>query len=223
MLALALFVILGVAATPDRSGAAGVGAAAAGTAGGGGNGGAAGAAGAAGAGGGGGNGGGAGAAGPPRSHGGVPHIPGAAPPNGACAVAPTLPDPSLFSRPNDAVKAISAATRDFIEHCDCSTRTCIADALDQYAAALSALSPRLPKALRGLPTVVSRAAHRVRAARTKSEAVDIVKAAIAEVHKQIELVRAENPDASRSETRAADFVAGTLNTAAIALERSNAL
>jgi hypothetical protein len=135
-----------------------------------------------------------------------------------------LPDPELWNDAGDGVKAISRATREFIAACDCASQACIADALDQYAAALALVAPKLPTRLRNLPNLVAMAARRVRVAPTKMAAVNIVKTVIAQVHKEIELVRADDPDAdTRRQTRAADFVAGTLNTAAISLERSTAL
>jgi hypothetical protein len=137
----------------------------------------------------------------------------------SCGAISNLPDPSTYDDPGDGVKAISRATRKYIDQCKCATRTCIADALDRYAEALAAVAPRLTPRLRNLPAIVATAARHVRSAPTKTAAVKILKVAVATVQKEIELVRVENPDALPRETRAADFVAGTLEKAALSLER----
>ena len=176
----------------------------------------------------GGDGGSAGAAGgaPGGSGGGSPFhpiIPGSPADSGACSVLPDLPDPALFSDIGDAVKAASRATRAHIERCGCNTQACIADALDSYAETLAKAAPRLPPQLRDLPSVVATAARRVRAARTKTEAVHILLAAVAHVQKEILLIRVDNTDQTHREARSGDFAAGTLQTAAAALVRSDAL
>jgi hypothetical protein len=116
-----------------------------------------------------------------------------------------------------ATRAIEAA----IDACRDSfvgERLCIADALDSYAEALRELP--LPPDLRGLPAIVSRAAHRVRAARTKAEATAAIKIAIAEVHKTIALLKADDAGALKAETRDGSFVAETLMVADNRLERA---
>jgi hypothetical protein len=109
--------------------------------------------------------------------------------------------------------AIDACRYSFLEE-----RLCIADALDSYAEALRELP--LPPDLRGLPAIVSRAAHRVRAARTKAEATIAIKIAIAEVHKTIALLKADDAGALKAETRDGSFVAETLMVADNRLERA---
>jgi hypothetical protein len=113
-----------------------------------------------------------------------------------------------------AVEAAIDACRDSFV----SERLCIADALDSYAEALRELP--LPPDLRGLPAIVSRAAHRVRAARTKAEATTAIKIAIAEVHKTIALLKADDAGALKAETRDGLFVAETLMVADNRLERA---
>jgi hypothetical protein len=71
-----------------------------------------------------------------------------------------------------------------------------------------------------LSNVLSHAARQVRHARTKTEAVAAVKTAIAEVHKTIALLKADDPIVLSAETRAAGFVAETLNVAASKLEKA---
>ncbi len=139
----------------------------------------------------------------------------------SCGAGPNLPDPDLWSDAGDGVKAISRATKSYIMGCHCDTQACIADALDKYAAALAVVAPRLPRELQNLPSLVSNAARRVRAARTKAAAVAILKETIAHVHKEIELVRADDPDTLRRQTRGGTFAEGTLETAAIKLERAD--
>jgi hypothetical protein len=109
--------------------------------------------------------------------------------------------------------AIDACRDNFV-----GERQCIADALDSYAEALRELP--LPPDLRGLPAIVSRAAHRVRAARTKAEATTAIRIAIAEVHKTIALLKADDAGALKAETRDGSFVAETLMVADNRLERA---
>ncbi len=140
----------------------------------------------------------------------------------ACAVGPSLPTPPMFGEAGDAVKALSRATESYIRNCGCATQACIADALDKYAEALAQVTPRLPPQLQDEANVVAQAARRVRAARTKAEALHALHDAIAVIHKDVELVRAEDPDHPRL-TRGGDFVAETLNVASLALEKGGGL
>ncbi len=140
----------------------------------------------------------------------------------ACAVGPSLPTPPMFGEAGDAVKALSRATESYIRNCGCATQACIADALDKYAEALAQVTPRLPPQLQDEASVVAQAARRVRAARTKAEALHALHDAIAVIHKDVELVRAEDPDHPRL-TRGGDFVAETLNVASLALEKGGGL
>jgi len=140
----------------------------------------------------------------------------------ACSVGPTLPTPPTFGEAGDAVKALSRATESYIRNCGCATQACVADALDKYAEALAEVTPRLPPQLQDEANVVAQAARRVRAARTKAEALHALHDAIAIIHKDVELVRAEDPDHPRL-TRGGDFVAETLNVASLALEKGGGL
>lgn len=142
--------------------------------------------------------------------------------SGSCDVGPTLPTLPMFEEAGDSVKALSRATESYIRNCGCATQGCIANALDAYAEALAQVAPRLPRQLQDAPNVVARAAERVRAARTKAEAQRALRDAIAVIHKDIELVRAEDPDHPRL-TRGGAFVAETLNVASLALEKGGGL
>ena len=71
--------------------------------------------------------------------------------------------------------------------------------------------------------VVARAARRVRAARSTAEAITALRQAIAVIHKDVALVRAEDPAAQQRETRSGDFVAETLNVASLSLEKAGGL
>jgi len=155
----------------------------------------------------------------PAAHGG--NGPNAAPQD-SCAVGPTLPVLPTFSEAGDDVKALSRATESYIRNCGCATQDCIANALDTYAEALAQVTPRLPPQLQDEANVVAQAARRVRAARTKKEALGALHDAIAIIHKDIELVKAEDPDHPRL-TRGGDFVAETLNVASLALEKGGGL
>jgi hypothetical protein len=140
----------------------------------------------------------------------------------SCAVGPTLPALPTFSEAGDDVKALSRATESYIRNCGCTAQDCIANALDTYAEALAQVTPRLPPQLQDEAYVVAQAARRVRAARSKAEAQRALHDAIAIIHKDIELVKAEDPDHPRL-TRGGDFVAETLNVASLALEKGGGL
>ena len=146
--------------------------------------------------------------------------PGAA--SDACTIGPSLPTLPTFGEAGDDVKALSRATESYIRNCGCATQDCIANALDKYAVALAQVAPRLPPQLQDEANVVAQAARRVRAARTKAEALHALHDAIAIIHKDVELVRAEDPDHPRL-TRGGDFVAETLNVASLALEKGGGL
>jgi hypothetical protein len=124
-----------------------------------------------------------------------------------------IADPKAESR--SAETSLSHCSGDFF-----SQRECIADAIEAYARALSELSPALPPQLRGLPDIVSRAAKRVRAARTMEGAVRAITSAIAEVKKTISLLRADDPEILEAETRAGAFAAETLEVADNKLEKA---
>jgi hypothetical protein len=153
-----------------------------------------------------------------------PHGPGLALGSDAtsCDVGPSLPSLPTFGEAGDDVKALSRATESYIRNCSCATQDCIANALDKYAEALAQVTPRLPPQLQDEANVVAQAARRVRAARTKAEALHALHDAIAIIHKDVELVRAEDPDHPRL-TRGGDFVAETLNVASLALEKGGGL
>jgi hypothetical protein len=124
--------------------------------------------------------------------------------------------------PTVSIQAASQAAQQAIDVCDIHTPRCIADALDEYAAALRALAPRLPPELRNLPVIVQRAATRVRAAKTKTEAIAAVKDAIVAVHKSIALLKAEDPTFRAAEREGA-FVTQTLQVADAKLEKAMGL
>lgn len=160
---------------------------------------------------------------PSGPHGGSSHPiwPGAT--AASCGFAPALPDPDAYSDPGDAVKALSRTTSEYLRTCDCPVRTCLADALDNYAEALAKVAPRLPPRLRDMSSVVAKAAHRVRTAHSKAEAEAAFSEAIAHIHKEIELIRVEDADKQERLTRSGNFVVGTLETAKSTLERADAL
>ena len=158
----------------------------------------------------------------PGNGAGAPGIHAPSTTSGACGTF-MLPDTSSYQDAGDAVKALSRATKAAVEGCGCATQACIADALDAYAAKVAEVAPRLPRQLRNLPQVVSAAAHRVRKAKTKAEAAHILRAAVAQVRQEIELIRADDSETLRRETRGGEFVAGTLEFAAIKLERADGI
>jgi len=128
--------------------------------------------------------------------------------------------------PNDpgeggsSVKGLSRGAEAAVDECGYQDPQCVADVLDRYAAALRELAPQLPPALQNLPDIVARAATRVRASKTREEAVKALKIAIAEVHKSIALLRADDPIALQTGTREGSFVAETLQVADNKLEKA---
>jgi filamentous hemagglutinin family protein len=140
-----------------------------------------------------------------------------------CETSPALPNPKLFKDPVDAVKALSRAVKRFVDRCDNLTKNRIADVLDQYAAGLSVVAPKLPPEWRNIPLLVSDAARRVRAAPSKAAAVAVLSQTMTAIRKQITLMRADDPNAQKAETASAEIVAGTINAVSIALVRSEGL
>jgi hypothetical protein len=131
----------------------------------------------------------------------------------------STPTPS-FGGPGGDIQSISQSAGQAIDLCNDKTPRCIADALDEYATALRALAPRMPPQFANLPVIVERAATRVRTARTKKEAIKAVTMAIAEVHKTIALLRADDPFRFRAQTREGAFVVQTLQVANDKLEKA---
>ena len=99
----------------------------------------------------------------------------------------------------------------------------IADALDAYAAKLQVLAPRLPPALRNVPAIIAEGARRVRAARSRTEAVAVLHQTVAAIHKEIALVLSEDPETRGRELRDGDMVAGALDRTSVALVNSGGL
>jgi hypothetical protein len=119
-----------------------------------------------------------------------------------------------------SVLTVSESAEQAVGLCDIHTPRCIADALDDYATALRALGPLLPREFNDLPAIVERAATKVRTARTKKEAISAVQSAIAEVHKRIALLRADDPVTLKVGTRDGAFVIQTLQVADDKLEKA---
>jgi hypothetical protein len=119
-----------------------------------------------------------------------------------------------------SVQSVSQTAEQAVGLCDIHTPRCIADALDDYATALRALGPLLPREFNDLPAIVERAATKVRTARTKKEAISAVQSAIAEVHKRIALLRADDPVTLKVGTRDGAFVIQTLQVADDKLEKA---
>ncbi len=141
----------------------------------------------------------------------------------ACNEPPSLPDPNGFSDPDQALRAISQSMENYFRRCQNPTRTTIADALDAYAAKLQVLAPRLPPALRNIPAIVAQGAQRVRAARSRTEAVAVLRQTVAAVHKEIALVLSDDPQTRGREVRDGDVIAGALGDANVALVNSGGL
>jgi hypothetical protein len=140
-----------------------------------------------------------------------------------CDEPPSLPDPNRFADPDAALRAISQAMENYFRRCQNQTQTTIANALDEYSAKLQVLAPRLPPALRNIPAIVAEGARRVRAARTRTEAVAVLRQTVAAVHKEIALVLSEDPETRGRELRDGEAVAGALGSASVALVNSGGL
>ena len=140
--------------------------------------------------------------------------------SGAGGGAPHLPSAATDSDVGQSVKAITRSTEAAIGQCSQDDPICVADALDAYAAALRNLSPPLAPDLQRLPDIISRAAHRIRQSKTRAQATQALKIAIAEVHKTIALLRADDPIVLKAETRQGAFVAETLAVAENKLEKA---
>jgi hypothetical protein len=140
-----------------------------------------------------------------------------------CNEPPSLPDPNRYSDPDQALRAISQSLENYFKHCQNPTQTTIADALDTYAAKLQVLAPRLPPALRNVPTIIADGARRVRAARSRTEAVAVLRQTIAAVHKEIALVLSEDPGTRSRELRDGDVITGALGATSVALVNSGGL
>ncbi len=141
----------------------------------------------------------------------------------ACDEPPPLPDPNRFSDPDQALRAISQSLENYFRRCQNLTQATIADALDEYAAKLQILAPRLPPALRNVPAIVAEGARRVRAARSRSEAIAVLHQTVAAIHKEIALVLSEDPQTRGRELRDGDVVAGALDRTSVALVNSGGL
>ena len=141
----------------------------------------------------------------------------------ACNEPPPLPDPNRFSDPDQALRAISQSLENYFRRCQNMTQATIADALDEYAAKLRILAPRLPPALRNVPAIVAEGARRVRAARSRSEAIAVLHQTVAAIHKEIALVLSEDPQTRGRELRDGDVVAGALDRTSVALVNSGGL
>ena len=129
-----------------------------------------------------------------------------------------MPTTSVFSDPGQSVSSASSIAEQAISQCQGDDPNCLADALENYADALRSLP--LAPGLSRLPDIVSRAAHRIRQARTPAQATKAIKVAIAEVHKTIALIRADDPIMRKAETRQGALVAQTLEAADDKLEKA---
>ena len=144
-----------------------------------------------------------------------------------CAVAPQLPDAASFADPAAAIQAISAAASQYVERCRDASQQDIGNALDAYADALEVVIKRLPAKLRvqlqHIPQMVRAAAQRARIAPTRAAAVRVLKATVVAVHREIELVRADDPDSARIRSAVSTGVSGVLNSAALSLARAEGI
>jgi hypothetical protein len=128
-----------------------------------------------------------------------------------------------LSDPAATVQGATSQSQQAITACAHDDRECLADALDAYAEALRKLAPNLPPPLRVLPDIVANAAHRVRVAKTRVEAVRAIATAIAQVHKTISLLTATDTFTPTLAKRDGEMIAQTLELAATKIERASGL
>jgi len=141
----------------------------------------------------------------------------------SCNEPPSLPDPNRFSDPDAALRTISQSLENYFKRCQNPTQTTTADGLEAYAAKLQVLAPRLPPALRNIPSIVAEAARRARAAPSRAAAVAVLRQTVAAIHKEIALVLSEDPATRSRELRDGDVVAGALSGVTVALVNSGGL
>jgi hypothetical protein len=148
--------------------------------------------------------------------------PGGGASSAAAASGSTGPTHGNNNGAETSVANLSRGTQMSIDSCDLrkAPTECVADALDKYADELAEISPQFPPSMRDLPEVVRTAARKVRAAKTKTEAVRAIKAAIVVVHKTIELLKADDSISHQVATREGGFVAATLEVAGAKLEKA---
>jgi hypothetical protein len=145
------------------------------------------------------------------------------PPASSSTTPETTQPPLIVASGGDIEAAVAAASNHAeqgIEACQADTPPCIADALEAYAEALRKLAPFMPPQLRNLPDIVEKAAKRVRVAKTKKEALDAVRIAIAEVRNSISLLKADDPMTRAVGTREGTLVVETLRVANNRLEKA---
>jgi hypothetical protein len=118
------------------------------------------------------------------------------------------------------VKAASDRAQAAIALCGIETPSCVADALEAYADVIEKLAPQLPPRLQTLPAIIRKAAQNIRVAKTPAAAARAVKLAIAEVHKTIALLRADDAAARQSGTRDGALIVQTLQVASNKLEKA---
>jgi hypothetical protein len=97
---------------------------------------------------------------------------------------------------------------------------CVGDALAVYADKLEDIAPILPEKMRSAPAALKAAAKKVRVAKTKAEASAAIKAVTAEVHKEIALLKADDPVVQSIATREAGQITKTLEVADAKLEKA---
>ena len=147
------------------------------------------------------------------------HSASLSPQGDSCASgAPTLP---IWNAGDvaDNVKAMAKTTKYYLENCHCPEVTCVADALDNYAAALEAIAPRLPPAVADLPAIVRRAARKVRAARSISQARAAIGEAEHVILAKLQLLEVADPDTRSDSIRSARFTGDVLSVADVSLVR----
>jgi hypothetical protein len=137
----------------------------------------------------------------------------------------------IFGVTRRALEATEAASRRFrrnIDRCPLSDpmlefNRCIAEALEIYADELEQPVVALPPPLKPVPTVIRRAAAKVRAAPTRKAARAAVAEAVKQVRKSITLIKAEEPafaSLADMQTRQGTIIAQNLERADAKLERA---
>ena len=141
----------------------------------------------------------------------------------SCNEPPALPDPNRYSDPDKALRAISEVDGELLPALPESDAGDDRRRPRRLFRKLQILAPRLPPELRNVPGIVAEGARRVRAARSRTEAIAVMRQTVAEVHKAIALVLSEDPETRGRAVRDGDAVVGALDNATATLVNSGGL
>ena len=140
-----------------------------------------------------------------------------------CDVAPRFPMNSRRTNAEQTLRNISQTVATFFRRCEAANPIALADALDSYALELQQLAPQLPQAFHNIPGIVANAARKVRAAKNRGEVAAALGEAVVAIHKELTLVRSEDPAQGGQAARDGEVVVSALNEMSVALVSSGGL